>query len=147
MTEGVLTLTLKSVACRRSCDRVNVLQHGQISKSGFSYLEASQAKDLADWNRFWHQTDTGSTEGVVRFQGGDLLQRTLTDAEKLSPEDFRLRADSAGYHAGPDGKDLGADVDLVGPGPAYERWKKTPEYQEWIKDSGQVRDRAATRPN
>lgn len=24
-----------------------------------------------------------------------------------------------------------ADVDLVGPGAAYERWQKTPEYQEW----------------
>jgi hypothetical protein len=24
------------------------------------------------------------------------------------------------------------DVDLVGPGPAYERWKKTPEYQRWL---------------
>ena len=41
--------------------------------------------------------------------------------------------------SGPGGKDLGADVDLVGPGPAYERWKKTPEYQQWLKDSGQVK--------
>ena len=40
---------------------------------------------------------------------------------------------------GKDGKDLGADVDLVGPGPAYERWKKTPEYQQWLKDTGQVK--------
>jgi hypothetical protein len=28
-------------------------------------------------------------------------------------------------------------VDLVGPGAAYERWKKTPEYQQWLKDTGQ----------
>ena len=54
------------------------------------------------------------------------------------PDDFRLRPDSAGYRAGKDGKDLGADVDLVGPGPAYERWKKTPEYQQWLKDTNQV---------
>jgi hypothetical protein len=52
--------------------------------------------------------------------------------------DFRLRPDSAGYRAGKDGKDLGADVDLVGPGSAYERWKKTPAYQQRLKDSGQV---------
>ena len=39
----------------------------------------------------------------------------------------------------PDGKDLGADVDLVGPGAAYERWKKTLEYQQWLKDTGQVK--------
>ena len=61
-----------------------------------------------------------------------------TAPEKLTPEDFRLRPDSAGYRAGKDGKDLGADVDLVGPGPAYERWKKTPEYQQWLKDTKQV---------
>jgi hypothetical protein len=29
--------------------------------------------------------------------------------------------------AGNGGKDLGADVDLVGPGKAYEAWKRTPE--------------------
>ena len=29
-------------------------------------------------------------------------------------------------------------MDLVGPGPAYERWKKTPEYQQWLKDTEQV---------
>jgi len=29
-------------------------------------------------------------------------------------------------------------VDLVGPGPAYERWKKTPEYQEWRKRAAAV---------
>src|SRR5262249_48046979 len=43
------------------------------------------------------------------------------------------------YRAGKDGKDLGADVDLVGPGAAYERWKKRPEYQQWLKDTGQLR--------
>ena len=56
----------------------------------------------------------------------------------ITAGDFRLRPDSPGYRAGKDGKDLGADVDLVGPGPAYERWKKTPEYQQWLKDTKQV---------
>ena len=41
--------------------------------------------------------------------------------------------------AGRDGKDLGADVDLVGPGAAYARWKNTPEYQEWLKETGQMK--------
>ena len=59
--------------------------------------------------------------------------------ETITPDDFRLRPDSAGYQAGKDKKELGADVDLVGPGAAYERWKKTPEYQQWLKDSGQVK--------
>src|SRR5262249_49320337 len=51
------------------------------------------------------------------------------------PDDFRLRSDSAGYRAGKDGKDLGADIDLVGPGKAYERWKQTPDYRQWLKET------------
>jgi len=51
--------------------------------------------------------------------------------EKLSPEDFRVEAD------GPAFKGLGADVDLVGPGAAYENWKKTPAYQQWLQEIAQ----------
>jgi formylglycine-generating enzyme required for sulfatase activity len=71
------------------------------------------------------------------FVGGSLNQRANVDPQTVTAADFRLRPDSAGYRAGPDGKDLGADVDLVGPGPAYERWKTTPEYQQWLKETGQ----------
>ena len=88
-------------------------------------------EDLESWNRFWGLADTGSLLGVIRFQGGDLRMKAKENPQQLMPEDFRLTPDSAGHRAGPDGKDLGADVDLVGPGEAYERWKKTPEYQEW----------------
>jgi serine/threonine protein kinase/tetratricopeptide (TPR) repeat protein len=95
-------------------------------------------EDLEDWNRFWELTDTGSTEGLIRYQGGDLHARSRANPEQLTPEDFRLRPDSAGYRAGLDGKDLGADVDLVGPGEAYERWKQTPEYQEWQQQTREL---------
>src|SRR5262249_21259755 len=62
-------------------------------------------------------------------------------------EDYRLRADSPGKGAGKDGRDLGADVDLVGPGAAYERWKQTPEHQQWLQDTGQAGvNRPAGRP-
>ena len=77
-------------------------------------------------------------KGFLKFQGGDFCPGP-SSLEQLTPDDFRLRPDSAGYRAGQDGKDLGADVDLVGPGAAYERWKKTPEYQEWLKETGQIR--------
>jgi Protein kinase domain len=102
-------------------------------------VETNRGKDLADWTRFWGLKDTGSLQGDIRFDGGDLRARARTDAAKITPEDFRLRPDSAGYRAGKDGKDLGADVDLVGPGKAYERWKETPEYQQWLKDTGQAK--------
>ena len=90
--------------------------------------------DVSDWRRFWKAAETSTLKGTIRYQGGDLLARALAAPEKLTPNDFRLRPDSAGYRAGPDGKDLGADVDLVGPGEAYERWKLTPEYAKWLED-------------
>ena len=102
-------------------------------------LGGRRGQDLADWDRFWGQTNTGSVDGEIRFHGGDLITRARSAPEKLTAEDFRLWADSAGYRAGKDKKDLGADVDLVGPGAAYEWWKKTPEYQQWLKETGQVK--------
>jgi hypothetical protein len=93
-------------------------------------------ENLADWNKFWELKDTGSKEGAVKLRGNP-KDRIATAAETITTDDFRLRPDSAGYRAGPGGRDLGADVDLVGPGAAYERWRKTPEYQQWLKDTGQ----------
>ena len=88
--------------------------------------------------RIWPiEPDADVREGSVRYQGGNLLARLSTAPGQITPEDFHLRPDSAGYRAAKDGKDLGADMDLVGPGPAYERWKNTPEYQQWLKESGQ----------
>jgi hypothetical protein len=103
------------------------------------WLPVAELKGLADWRQFWSTAEAGSFEGQFSYQGGDLLARLAAEPGKLTPADFRLRADSAGYRAGKDGKDLGADVDLVGPGPAYERWKKTAEYQQWLKDTGQLK--------
>jgi hypothetical protein len=100
-------------------------------------LPAHGPKTLTDWATFWGSKDADCREGLVRFQGGDLLKKLATAPDKLTPEDFRLRPDSAGYRAGPGGKDLGAEIDLVGPGPAYERWKKTPEYHQWLKETWQ----------
>ena len=121
----------------RKSDFLTFSEYGQLKQHHAPLIK------LADWHGFWDQQNTRSMEGTVRLQGGDLLHQAQTEPEQLTPEDFQLRADSAGYRAGPDGKDLGADVDLVGPGEAYERWKKTPEYQEWLKDAKQRTDEAA----
>jgi hypothetical protein len=112
---------------------LNLHPHGNAWKS------LKPINSLADWQRFWGSAEKGSIEGEVRYRGGDLHSKLRESPEKLTPDDFRLRSDSAGHAAGEDGKDLGADIDLVGPGAAYERWKKTPEYQQWLKDTEQVR--------
>jgi hypothetical protein len=94
-------------------------------------------KSQTEWDDFWGLQSTSSVPGQIRFQGGDLRAKGVATPEKLTPEQFRLAPQSPGTGAGPGGKDLGADVDLVGPGPRYERWKQTPDYQQWLKDTGQ----------
>jgi hypothetical protein len=101
--------------------------------------ELVQFNRFEEWQQFWQPSEINVLEGTFRYRGGDLRARLVTP-DQLTPDDFRLRADSAGYRAGPDGKDLGPDIDLVGPGPAYERWKKTPEYQQWLKDTEQRKE-------
>jgi hypothetical protein len=95
-------------------------------------------RNLADWKKHWAAGGGDAVEGRVKYRGGDLVARVLAAPDKLTPDDFRLRPDSAGYRAGKDGKDLGADVDLVGPGLAYERWKKSPDYRQWLKETGPI---------
>jgi hypothetical protein len=97
-------------------------------------------KDLEAWQRLWGQQATTSRTGSMHFEGGAAAQyaNLNLNSREVTPADFRLRPDSAGYRAGKDGKDLGADVNLVGPS-AYERWKKTPAYQQWLKDTGQLK--------
>ncbi len=102
------------------------------------FPDSQRLKNRAEWDRFWGSDHMGAREGQVRYQGGNLMARFAREPEKLGPEDFRLRPDSDGYRAGDDGKDIGADIDLVGPGPAYERWQQTPAYQQWLQDTGQV---------
>lgn len=118
----------------------NLFLAGNVSVqwwADFKQQPSRGPKDLDEWKKFWRSKEIDTQEGRPRFQAGNLLSRTEADLNKLTPADFRLRPDSDGYRAGKDGKDLGADVDLVGPGPAYERWKKTPEYQRWLKDTKQ----------
>jgi hypothetical protein len=122
-------------------DRDNLYETG--GPRGFWGTNADKGahppRTLVDWKRFWGDPEATCREGRVLYQGGDLPARLADAPEKLGPEDFRLRPDSAGYQSGKDKKDLGADVDLVGPGPAYERWKKTSDYQQWLQETGQVR--------
>ncbi|MCI0358499.1 MAG: protein kinase [Planctomycetaceae bacterium] len=98
----------------------------------------SRPTTVTEWANFWQSPETGSWLGKVEFQGGDIASKARETPDQLSAEDFRLLPGSAGYRAGPDGKDLGADIDLVGPGAAYERWKQLPEYEEWLRETGQA---------
>jgi hypothetical protein len=121
-------------------ERGNVYGLGKEPLLGLHAPYVGLVKNLAEWNRFWGLKDTGSVQAPVLLRGSPQeMVEVENTPEAITPDDFRLRADSAGYQAGKDKKDLGADVDLVGPGPAYEKWKQTPEYQQWLKETGQVK--------
>jgi hypothetical protein len=99
------------------------------------------ADQLAEWRQF-AGPEAGALRGKAQFAGGDLFAQLAATPERLLPKDFRLQPQSTGWRAGKDGRDLGADVDLVGPGEPYERWKKTPEYQQWLIETGQKKKAA-----
>lgn len=86
---------------------------------------------LQAWNRLWQEPEQESIVGAPLFEG-NVVEPT---AEVAS---WRLIEGSPGKGAGGDGKDMGADIDLVGPGAAYERWKIKAEYQEWLKQTGRA---------
>jgi formylglycine-generating enzyme required for sulfatase activity len=90
---------------------------------------------VAEWEQFWRLKDTGSSQADIHFRGDDVRARAAAAPGQLTPDDLRLAADSKGYRAGEGGRDLGADLDLVGPGAAYERWKTTAEYQDWLRQT------------
>jgi hypothetical protein len=113
---------------------------GFLGMYRYGLPEESAIQSLADWSLLWGNAETHSILGSVRFRGGDLLARLIDDPSTFTPEDYRLRPDSPGHHAGAGGRDLGADINLIGPGLAYERWKTTPEYQEWSRISAQMID-------
>jgi hypothetical protein len=90
---------------------------------------------LDTWNRLWEQPEEGSRAATAKLKGGTGPHQSAAARET---DYWRLLPDSPGHRADKSGRDLGADVDLVGPGPAYKRWKKTPEYQNWLEETGQV---------
>ncbi|MBY0229173.1 MAG: hypothetical protein K2W96_07850, partial [Gemmataceae bacterium] len=89
------------------------------------------------WMAYWGGSESGALQGRFVYAGGDLGARGRPDPARLTPDDFQLAAASPGQGKG-GGKDLGADVNLVGPGAAYERWKTTPEGRAWRAEADAV---------
>src|SRR5262245_20336761 len=125
-------------------DERDLLELRTQSATSGAYVQPAPTVPLKtpkDLQRFWGAQEIDSRRGLVRFQGEDQIAALRgRTPELLTPHACRLRPASAGSHAGPAGKDMGPHSDLVGPGPAYERWKKkTPDYQQWLRDTGQLK--------
>jgi hypothetical protein len=93
------------------------------------------ANSQTEWNNFWNLKSTSSLQGEIRFRGGDLSAQPAAAIEQLPADSFRLDPQSPGASVGPNGADLGADLGLVGPGAAYQRWQATPVYQQWLEEA------------
>jgi hypothetical protein len=91
---------------------------------GLNDPSAGGLKTSGEWFRFWKANAGHTTLGRIRYQGGGLRGKAASAPESLAPADFRVLSIREG-----------ADVDLVGPGTAYARWKRTPAYRQWLKDA------------
>jgi formylglycine-generating enzyme required for sulfatase activity len=91
-------------------------------------------KGTAEWLQFWQEKGK-VFEGTAKFQSRKVLSGVAEELTTVTPADFRLVRGSPGQGVLPGGKDLGADVEKVGPGKPYEEWKKTPEYEKWRKET------------
>jgi serine/threonine protein kinase len=122
-------------------ERHNV--YGQVphflSVNSTSTKIQNSVKTLPEWRSFWGLERTDALHGAVRFRDGAALGAPDFAVETIRPDDFRLDPTSAGYRASPEQRDLGADMDIVGPGEPYFRWKQTPAYRAWLKDAATSR--------
>jgi hypothetical protein len=91
---------------------------------------------LRQWQEVWKVAKVDAWQGEVRFAGKDVHKRSPADLDRLLPADFRLAAGSTGKGSGPGGRDAGADMEQVGPGAAYDRWRGTADYRAWRRRSG-----------
>jgi hypothetical protein len=101
---------------------------------GKSAAVGRDLKTLRDWFRWWSVTDSSSVQGEIRLTGPVPAEQ---DLDHMSPTQFCLASGSIGKNADSAGRDLGADVDALGRGPAYDAWKKTADYLQWLKETGQ----------
>ena len=97
----------------------------------------AEETDLASesWEKIWGAKEVDSLQDRPRYQGGDMRARPLVVPSPLQAHDLKLTPDSPGAGKGDGGRDLGADAKYVGPGPAYELYRKTPDYAVWLKDN------------
>jgi serine/threonine protein kinase len=104
---------------------------------------APDLNDLNDWNRYWNQTNTGSV--LLRLE-----RRTpfLPRADTAAAPDFELTTghyDQIVAAGGDRAIPYGAALEQVGPGAAYDAWRRGPEYQQWQERIRQVRLRTPGR--
>jgi len=89
---------------------------------------------LIQWNEFWGLAPPGITRLMDgSFDGQALRGKAAADPRSLTVADYRRTSHARAGWAVPEAKREGANISLVGPGPAYEAWKNTIEYHAWTE--------------
>ena len=83
--------------------------------------------DLDSWLKYWKLENSGSRELKLQLRGR--LFTTLAEQRTLTPEDFRFQDDVSAVG---ETENAGANLDVVGAGPGYERWRSSGAYQQWL---------------
>jgi hypothetical protein len=117
-------------------EQQNVYPDGMAFLCMLGPSKTTRVRSLAEGHELWRLTETGSLQGPVAHERP--LAAIPSADGRIDPADLRLKPNSTGYRAGPDGRDLGPDLEIVGTGEAYERWKQSPEYMRWLIDTGQL---------
>ena len=89
-------------------------------------------QSLDDWNHFWNLNNTGSQHRPIEFEQANLTRSIAGMTQPIPTSYFRIRFDNSGRRPTSFVKPFGARIDRVGPGPAYDLWKQTPEYHNWL---------------
>ena len=103
---------------------------------------ADSIKTSAAWREFWGLKRMRALRRDVALPGRQREGGQERTTGKLTADDFRLHNDSDGKGEGTNGRDIGADINKLGPGKAYEAWKKSPARQTWLLTTRQIVDAA-----
>jgi hypothetical protein len=91
-----------------------------------------EVRDLMAWNRYWSQTNSRSVQlelGLGASLKPARLESPTTRNFELASSDYDQIAAAGGDRAIP----YGAALELVGPGPAYDAWRRSAAYQQWLE--------------
>ncbi|MCA9175259.1 MAG: hypothetical protein KDB14_12315, partial [Planctomycetales bacterium] len=81
---------------------------------------------LEDWDAYWNSDESTIQQADFAFVTDDLWKRIESGDEAFGPREFQRMPDALRRH-------FGAELGTVGPGSAYEQWKRSPQYQTWLK--------------
>ena len=96
--------------------------HGYISARSVDDAlgtDTAIAADLEAWRKVWGHGESGVREGAPALSR-EAVQKMKSAPDKLTAADLPFSDLSAGV-----------DVEWLGPGEPYERWRRTQQYRQW----------------